>query len=67
MRILKKGDSITKSIVYTTLVLPILEYWVAFWDPGREGQIHALDRVQKTAAKFAYHTNESNCGNFVAT
>jgi hypothetical protein len=28
--------------------------------PYREGQIHALDRVQKKAAKFAYHSNESN-------
>ena len=27
------------------------------WDPYREGQISALDRVQKKAAKFAHHTN----------
>ena len=25
-----------------------------------EGQIHALDRVQQKAAKFAHHMNESN-------
>ena len=43
-----------------TIVCPILEYWAACWDPYREGQIHALDRVQKETAKFAYHTNESN-------
>jgi hypothetical protein len=43
-----------------TLVHPILEYGAACWDPYREGQIHALDRVQKKAAKFAYHMNESN-------
>jgi len=30
------------------------------WDPYREGQITALDRVQKKAAKFSYHTNISN-------
>jgi hypothetical protein len=30
------------------------------WDLYRERQIHALDRVQKKAAEFAYHTNESN-------
>ena len=34
--------------------------WAACWDPCREGQIHALDRVQKKAAKFAHRTNESN-------
>ena len=39
---------------------PILEYGAACWDPYREGQIHALDRVQKKAAKFAYHMSESN-------
>ena len=26
-----------------------------------EGQIHMLDRVQKKVAKFAHHTNKSNC------
>ena len=40
---------------------PILEYGAACWDPYREGQITALDRVQKKAAKFAQHTNSSNC------
>jgi len=36
MRILKKGNSSTKSLAYTTLVRPILEYGVACWDPYRE-------------------------------
>jgi hypothetical protein len=30
------------------------------WDPYREGQINALDWVQKKAAKYAHHRNESN-------
>jgi len=60
MHILKKGNSSTKSLAYTILVRPILEYGAACWDPYREGQIHALDRVQKKAAKFAYHTSISN-------
>ena len=60
MRILKKGNTSTESLAYTTLLRPILEYGAACWDPYREGQIVALDRVQKKAAKFAYHTNESN-------
>ena len=37
-----------------SLVHPILEYGAAWWDPYREGQISALDRVQKKAAKFAH-------------
>jgi hypothetical protein len=49
----------TKSLAYTTLVRPILEYGAACWDPYREGQIYALDRVQKKAAKFAYDLSES--------
>jgi len=41
-------------------VRPILEYGAACWDPYREGQKSALDRVQKKAAKFAHHTSSSN-------
>jgi len=57
MRILKKGNSSTKILVYTTLVGPILEYGAACWDPYREGKIHVLDRLQKKSAKFAHNTN----------
>ena len=39
---------------------PILEYGAACWDQYREGQISVIDRVQKRAAKFAYHTNRPN-------
>jgi hypothetical protein len=60
MRIHKKSNSSTKSLAYTTLVLPILEYGAACWDPYREGQIYALDKVQKKADKFVYHMSESN-------
>ncbi|PNF14144.1 hypothetical protein B7P43_G16985 [Cryptotermes secundus] len=60
MRILRKGNSKTKSLAYTSLVRPILEYGAACWDPLRDGQINALDREQKKAAKFAHHRNESN-------
>jgi len=60
MRIHKKGNSSTKSLAYATLVRPILEYGAAYWDPYREGQIYALDRVQKKAATFSCHMNESN-------
>jgi len=57
MRILKKGNSNTKSLAYRSLVRPILEYRAACWDPYREGQIKALDRVQKRAARFAQNAN----------
>jgi hypothetical protein len=60
MRVLKKGNSNNKSLAYTSLVRPILEYGAAYWDPFGEGQINALDRLQKKEAKFANLTNESN-------
>ena len=41
-------------------MLAILEYGAACWDPQREGQVKALDRVQKRAAIFARHTKDSN-------
>ena len=43
-----------------SLVRPILEYGVVCWGPYREGQISALDRVQKKAAKFAHNTISPN-------
>ena len=55
VRILKKFNSNTKSLAYMSLVRPILEYGAACWDPFRDGQTSALDRVQKKAAKFAHH------------
>jgi hypothetical protein len=41
-------------------VRPILEFGAACWDPYREGQINALERVQKKAAKFARGHNHRN-------
>ena len=49
-----------------SLVRPILEYGAACWDSYREGQVIALDMVQKKAAKFAYHTNSSNRENLAS-
>jgi len=43
-----------------SLVRPILEYGTSCWVSYREGQVSALDRVQKKAAKFAHHTNSPN-------
>jgi len=46
MRVLKKGNRNTRSLAYTSLVRPFIEYVSACWDPCREGKINALDRVQ---------------------
>jgi len=43
-----------------SFVRSILEYEAVCWDRYREGQISALDRVQKKAAKFARHTSSPN-------
>jgi hypothetical protein len=60
LRILKQGKGNTKSLAYTLIVRPILEYGVARWDPYRKGQVNTLDRVQNMAAKFAHHRSDSN-------
>ena len=52
MRVLKKGNKKTKCLAYTSLVRAVVEYGAACWDPCREGQINALDRVQTKAAQL---------------
>jgi hypothetical protein len=59
MWILKKGNNNTKRLAYTALVRPILEYGAVCWDPYREGQVSALNSVQKRAAKFGNSTSET--------
>ena len=60
MRVVKRGNKNTKSIAYKSLVRPIPEHGAACWDPYREGQINALDRVQNRAAKFAHREGGLN-------
>jgi hypothetical protein len=57
--ILKKGNNNTKCLAYTALVRPILEYGAVCWEPYREGQVSALNRVQKRVAKFGNNKNET--------
>ena len=52
-------------VLFMSLVPPILEYVASCWDPYREGQKKALDRVQKKAANFANHKNDSGCETLV--
>ena len=47
------GNNNTKRLANTALVRTLLEYGAVCWDPYREGQVSALNRVQKRAAKFA--------------
>jgi hypothetical protein len=42
------------------LVRPVFEYTSSCWDPYREGEINALDRVQNKAAQFAHQRNDLN-------
>jgi len=62
MCILKKGNNNKKRLAYTALVRLLLEYGVECWDPYREGQVSALNWVQKRAAKFANNINELGWG-----
>jgi hypothetical protein len=56
MRILKKGNNNTKRLAYTALVRQILESGAVCLDPYKEGQVSALNRVHKRAAKFGNNT-----------
>jgi len=60
MRIIQKGNTHTKSLVYKSLVRPILEYGAACWDTYRECQVRTLDRVQNKAANFVHHSGGSD-------
>ena len=51
-RNLNKCPTHIKSIAYTTLVRPILEYASASWDPHCLKHIKTLDRIQRQAARF---------------
>jgi len=58
MHILKKGNNNMKHLAYMALVRPIIEYGAVCWDPYKEGQVSALNQMQKRAAKFANNITE---------
>ena len=51
-RNLNKCPTHIKSIAYTALVRPILEYASASWDPHCLKHIKTLERIQRQAARF---------------
>jgi hypothetical protein len=59
MRVLKNGYRNT-CLAYTSMVRPILEHVAACWEPCRDVQIIASDRVQKKAAQFTNYTKDSD-------
>ena len=62
VRVLKTESSNKKSLAYTSLERPILEYGTSFWALYRDCHINALDLVKKKAAKFASHSKVSVWG-----
>ena len=61
-RNLHKCDSNTKSLAYTSLVRPTLEYASSVWDPYLNKSILAIEMVQRRAARWVksdYHWNSS--------
>ena len=51
-----------KSIAYTTLVRPILEYASVSWDPHCIKHIKTLERFQRQAARFCTQNNSREPG-----
>ena len=51
-RNLNKCPTHIKAVAYTSLVLPILEYASAAWDPHSQNNIKTLERIQRQAARF---------------
>jgi hypothetical protein len=64
MRILKKGNSNTKSLAYRSLVRPILEYGTACWDPYSEGQNKCIRQGAKESDQICTQYKQSELGNF---
>lgn len=53
-----------KSLTYSALVRPQLEYSCSAWDPYRAGHISQLEAVQGRAARYVhndFHTRTSGC------
>ena len=50
-----------KSLTYTSLVRPIVEYSSPVWDPYKQNQIAQLEQIQRKAARYVFndYTNKT--------
>jgi len=53
------GNDIRNRLAYMALLRLLLECGTVGWDPYRNGQVSALNRVRKRAVKFAININVS--------
>ena len=44
-----------KAATYKTMVRPVLEYASTVWDPSNQGDIEALEMVQRRAARYVFN------------
>jgi hypothetical protein len=49
---LSRSSQSVKEQAYKAIVRPVLEYSSSVWDPYQVGQIHALEMIQRRAARF---------------
>ena len=58
-RNLSKCKYRVKSVAYTTIVHPRLEYSCIVWDPHLASDIHILEQVHRRAARFVHRIRQS--------
>ena len=59
---LSECTSQVKSVAYTTMVRPRLEYSSTVWGPHLTSDVHTLEQVQRRSARFV-HPNYIQCTN----
>ena len=53
-RVIWHQNHAAKSVAYTTMVRPRLEYSSTVWDPHLASDVHTLEQVQRQAARFVH-------------
>ena len=54
-RNMKHCSQKVKTLTYTSLVRPVLEYSSPVWDPYNQSQIAQLEQIQRKAARYVYN------------
>ena len=57
---LNKVNRHSKPLANKSFLRPVVECGAACWNPSREAQVNALDRVQTKGAHFTNNTNYSD-------